>query len=99
LAWLLAVTMTAGWQKIFHADPAIGFLAQAAHLAEQLAAGAVAAGKTGDVRVQIFNLRLDAVVTAVFMGLVGLIVAAAVWGWGRDMRGPAPAAAVGMVAR
>jgi carbon starvation protein len=29
LAWLLAVTMSAGVQKIFHSDPRIGFIAQA----------------------------------------------------------------------
>jgi carbon starvation protein len=32
LAWLLAVTMTAGLQKIGHRDPRIGFLAQASSL-------------------------------------------------------------------
>src|SRR6266403_197218 len=35
LAWLLAVTMTAGVQKILHSDPRIGFLAQAGVLSEQ----------------------------------------------------------------
>jgi carbon starvation protein len=74
LAWLLAVTMTAGYQKILSPDPAIGFLAQAAKLGAGLAAGSVPADKSAAVRVQIFNFRLDAAVTAVFMALVALIV-------------------------
>jgi carbon starvation protein len=94
LAWLLAVTMTAGWQKIFAANPGLGFLAQARALAEGVAAGGVPAARLGEVRAQIFNLRLDAVVTAVFMGLVALIVAEAVRVWYRELRGPHPARAV-----
>jgi len=81
LAWLLAITMTAGYQKVLSADPSIGFLAQANHLADTLAAGAVPAEKLGQVRTQIFNLRLDAAVTLLFMGLVGLIVAEAGRAW------------------
>ena len=74
LTWLLAVTMTAGYQKILSPDPAIGFLAQASKLAAVVVAGTVPAEKLAAVRVQIFNLRLDATVTAVFMALVALIV-------------------------
>ena len=92
LAWLLAVTMTAGWQKIFSSNPAIGFLAQAEKLAAGVAAGSVAAAKLGEVRIQIFNLRLDAVVCGVFMGLVALIVCEASRAWLRAGRGPAAAA-------
>jgi carbon starvation protein len=98
LAWLLAVTMTAGWQKIFSSDPALGFLAQASKLAGQVAAGTVPPGKARELTTQIFNLRLDATVTAVFMALVGLIVAEALRVWVRELRGPAPATALRVAA-
>jgi carbon starvation protein len=91
LVWLLAVTMTAGWQKIFARDPAIGFLAQAESLAGRLTAGTVPVEKAGELRVQVFNLRLDAAVTALFMSLVALIVFEALRVWLRALRGGAPA--------
>ncbi len=89
LAWLLAVTMTAGWQKIFAADPAIGFLAQAKRLALAVAAGDAPADRLGAMRAQVFNLRLDAFLTGFFMALVALIVLEALRVWRRDLRGPA----------
>ncbi|HUK64921.1 MAG TPA: carbon starvation CstA family protein, partial [Dongiaceae bacterium] len=81
LAWLLAVTMTAGWQKIWSADPKLGFLAGADKLAAQLASGGVPPEKVREVQTQIFNLRLDAAVTALFMSLVALIVLEALRVW------------------
>ncbi len=91
LAWLLAVTMTAGYQKVFSADPALGFLAQADRLATALAAGTVPVAKLAETRAQIFNLRLDACVTILFMALVGLIVLEAGRAWYRELGGPARA--------
>jgi len=88
LAWLLAVTMTAGWQKIFAGDPAIGFLAQADRLAAAVAAGTVPVAKLGETRAQIFNLRLDACLTGLFMALVALIVLEAGRAWFREVGGP-----------
>jgi carbon starvation protein len=37
MAWLIATTMTASYQKIFDPSPRIGFLAQARVLAAQIA--------------------------------------------------------------
>jgi len=92
LAWLLAVTMTAGYQKVFSDDPALGFLAQAGKLGAALDAGKIAAEKIGDTHTQIFNLRLDAVITSLFMGLVGLIFFEAARAWLRVLGGRAAAA-------
>ena len=93
LGWLLAVTMTAGYQKIWSADPKLGFLAGADELAMQLAGGAVAAEMVGQVRTQIFNLRLDAAVTGLFMALVAVIVVDALRIWLRALRPGEPVAA------
>src|SRR5689334_8514106 len=63
LTWLVTVTFTASWHKIFDSDPRIGFVAQARQLA--------AAG--GNPRL-IFNNRLDAVVTGILVALVTLLL-------------------------
>ena len=41
LAWLLAVTLTASTEKIWHPDLRLGFLAHARYLSGQLAAGSI----------------------------------------------------------
>jgi len=74
LTWLVAVTMTASFQKIWHTNPRIGFLAHAQMLADQIAAGTIPAEKIVETQRLIFNDRLDAVVTGVFAGLVLLIL-------------------------
>jgi carbon starvation protein len=81
MAWLVIITMTASYQKIFSANARIGFLSQANVMASQLVAGKVAAAKIADTHRNIFNLRLDAVVTAVLavMILVLLVEALAQW--------------------
>jgi carbon starvation protein len=63
LAWLVVVTFTASWHKVFDPDPRIGFLAQARQL--------VVVG--GNARL-IFNNRLDAAVTGVLIVMVTLIL-------------------------
>jgi len=88
LAWLLTVTMTAGWQKIWHPEPRIGFLAQAQDLAGRLAAGAIPPEKIAETQVVIFNARLDAALTGLFMILVAVVVLDAARVWWRTLRPP-----------
>ena len=81
LCWLSAVTFTAGWQKLFHASPKIGFLSMARKLSGDLAAGAVPAEKIEATGRIIFNMRLDAAVAGAFLILVGAILATSLWRW------------------
>ena len=83
LAWVLTVTMTAGWQKVFAADPRLGFLSHARVTAEQVAAGSVPAAFGGRL---IFNDRLDAVVALAFMLVTVLVVLTSAWEWWMVLR-------------
>jgi carbon starvation protein len=74
LAWLIAVTMTASYQKIWSPDPRLGFLSHARQLSRQIAGGAVPADLVAQTHRLILNDRLDAAVTAVFALLVLVIL-------------------------
>ncbi|MCX5766217.1 MAG: carbon starvation protein A [Gemmatimonadetes bacterium] len=89
LAWLVTVTMTAGWLKIFSPDPRLGFLAHARTVADKLAAGGLPAGvKTAaDAARVMFNDRLDAAVAGFFMVSVIVILTDSLWGWVAVLRG------------
>jgi len=79
LAWLVATTFTASWQKIFDPSPRIGFLAQARVLSSAPPTGAT-------VRL-IWNNRLDAAVTAVLVVMVTLILFESARHWIGVLRG------------
>ena len=81
LVWLVSVTFTAGWQKIFASDPKLGFLSHASGLAGAIASGKIAAAKLADTQTLIFNDRLDAAVCGVFLLLVTVIIADSLWVW------------------
>ena len=75
-AWLLVCTMTAGWQKLFHADPKIGFLANADKFGTALASGEILAPAKSlkDMERIVFNNQLDAALCVLFMSVVVLML-------------------------
>jgi len=79
LVWLVLVTFTAGLEKLFSTSPALGFLAQA----NQLAAGP----QDSTTASLVFNARLDAVVTAVFLIMVAVILIDSIRVWMGVLRG------------
>jgi carbon starvation protein len=72
LVWLTAATLSAGWQKVFSPDPALGFLAHAASLAS---------ATNPDTARMIFNDRLDAGLALFFMAIVVVILLASAREW------------------
>jgi carbon starvation protein len=70
--WLLVCTLTAGWQKIFHSDPKIGFLTHAAKYSDAIARGEVLAPARSmdQMRQIVFNDYVDAALAGIFMVVV-----------------------------
>jgi carbon starvation protein len=93
LAWLVVVTMVAGWAKIFSDDPRLGFLAHARLLTDQLASGVLPRGAADAAAAarMIFNDRLDAAVAGFFMIAVIVILADSAKEWVAVLRGRKPA--------
>jgi carbon starvation protein len=87
LIWLVSVTFTAGWQKMFADDPKLGFLAHANALENAIATGTIAAANLSQTRAVIFNERLDAVVCGVFLLLVTIIMLDSLRVWYGLLRG------------
>jgi carbon starvation protein len=102
LLWLLAVTFSAGWQKIFHASPRIGFLALMGDLdgkrpaLETALASATDSTRPAalealkDNRSRHFNNALDVGVTGTFLAFAALVVLSGVYEWLRLLRGSRP---------
>jgi carbon starvation protein len=76
LAWDVAVTLTASWQKIFSTDPRIGFFAQRARFADAVEQGKVLAPAKDldDMRAVVVNSTVDGVLAALFAVLVILVI-------------------------
>jgi carbon starvation protein len=85
MVWLVSVTLTASYQKIFHPNPRIGLLSYANALAAKLAAHAVPTEQVAATQRLVFNNRLDAVTAAVFAGLVVVLLVEAGVEWYRIM--------------
>jgi len=81
MVWLVTVTMTASYKKIFDANPALGFLSKANSLAKEIAAGTIPAAKIAETHRLIFNQRLDAAVTAILASMVLVLVFEALFQW------------------
>jgi carbon starvation protein len=86
LCFMIAVTFSAGYLKIFSANPKIGFLSGA----QMLILNPATAGGNVDVTKLAAVWRFDALVAAVFLSLVCLIVAGCAREWWRLLRGTKP---------
>ena len=71
-AWLLLCTLTAGWQKVFHDNPKIGFLANANKYHAAMDQGQLLAPAKTMVQMQqiVLNNYIDAGMAALFLFLV-----------------------------
>ena len=87
MLWLIMVTMTASYQKIFDESPKLGFLANAHALEAQIAGGAVAASALVRTQQVIFNNYLNVGVTALLVGLILFLIFEAVSVWIRLLSG------------
>ena len=89
LSWLVVVTMSAGYLKIFSPLPKLGFLAHARMLGAARVAGTLPPGikSMGDLGQMMGNDYVDAAVAAFFLAAVLVILGDSMWAWMGILRG------------
>ncbi|MFD9256750.1 carbon starvation CstA family protein [Streptomyces bottropensis] len=92
LAWDVAVTFTAGWQKIFSDNPAIGFFALRDKYAAAIDKGDLLPGATNmdDMHTIVTNNTVDGVIMAIFLILVLTVLVNCAVVCVRAVRSPVP---------
>jgi carbon starvation protein len=90
LAWDAAVTLTASWQKVFSADPRLGFFTQRSNYQKALNDGQVLppAKNLDDMQQVVTNATIDGILAAVFALLVVVVILDAARIWIRAIRRP-----------
>lgn len=91
-SWILLVTLSAGWQKIFSSDAKIGFLAHANKFADGLTNNQLLAPAKNVAQMQqiILNDRIDAVMAAVFILVVVCVLGFGLYRIGQSLRQTQP---------
>ncbi len=74
LVWLVMITSTAAYQKVFSDDIRIGFFAAANDLSSKLASGALPIEKATVAPQLIFNQHLDAYLTLFFVAMLWIVI-------------------------
>jgi carbon starvation protein len=74
LVWLVIITTTAAYEKIFSADVRVGFFAAANDMASKLASGLLPPEKAAVAPQLIFNQHLDAYLTLFFVVVLWVVI-------------------------
>ncbi len=92
--WLFITSMTAGWQKIFHEKPSIGFLAQARRFSKGIEDGVVIAPakSVADMQTIVMSNQINAVLCGFFMLVAVTMLVSAVFVIRRALNSEAPTA-------
>ena len=90
--WLFITSMTAGWQKIFHEKPSIGFLAQAKKFSAGIDSGEIIkpAKTLADMHTIVLNNQINAVLCGFFMLVAVTMLVAACFGIRRALKSATP---------
>ncbi len=89
LLWLIGITFTAGWMKVFSPDPRLGFLALIRATKAKIAAGGAPA-QLAEWQHIVFNNYIDVAVTAFLVLMVAIIVVGCAYEWIRLLSGAKP---------